>query len=41
MSDSINRLILIEMITEKQFNLLSDKIKDIERHFYRISNNDK
>jgi len=31
MNDSINRLIIIELITEMQFNLLNDKIKSLEK----------
>jgi hypothetical protein len=31
MNDSINRLIIIELITETQFNLLHDKIKSLEK----------
>jgi len=30
-NDSINRLIIIELITEQQFSLLHDKIKDLEK----------
>jgi uncharacterized membrane protein YobD (UPF0266 family) len=31
MNDSINRLIKIELITEQQFSLLYDKVKDLEK----------
>lgn len=31
MNDSINRLIKIELITEIEFNLLHDKVKDLEK----------
>ena len=31
MNDSINRLITIELITEEQFSLLHDKVKDLEK----------
>ena len=39
--DSIRRLTLIELITEQQFKILSDKVKDLENNQYRISQNDK
>jgi hypothetical protein len=32
MNDSIKRLIMIELITEEQFNLLHDKVKNLEKH---------
>ena len=31
MNDSINRLITIELITEQQFGLLHDKVKNLEK----------
>lgn len=31
MNDSINRLIKIEIITEQQFNLLHDEVKDLRK----------
>jgi K+/H+ antiporter YhaU regulatory subunit KhtT len=31
MNDSINRLIMIELITEEQFNLLHDEVKDLRK----------
>ena len=37
MNDSINRLIMIEIITEEQFSILSDKVKQLERNNNRIS----
>jgi hypothetical protein len=30
--DSVNRLILIELITEEQFNLLQDKVEALENY---------
>ncbi len=30
-NDSINRLIKIEIITEEQFNLLHDEVKDLQK----------
>jgi hypothetical protein len=32
MQDSVHNLIKIEMITEQQFNLLYDKVQDLENH---------
>jgi len=37
MNDSINRLIMIEIITEEQFSILSDKVQQLERNNNRIS----
>lgn len=31
MNDSINRLIMIELISEEQFNLLHDEVKDLRK----------
>ena len=31
MNDSINRLIMIELITEEQFNLLHEDVKDLQK----------
>lgn len=31
MNDSINRLIMIELITETEFNLLHEKVKSLEK----------
>jgi hypothetical protein len=35
MNDSINRLIMIELITEEQFNLLHDEVKDLRKRSRR------
>ena len=35
--DSVNRLIMIEIITEEQFSILSDKVQQLERNNNRIS----
>jgi hypothetical protein len=29
--DSVNRLIMIEIITEQQFNLLQERVQDLEK----------
>jgi uncharacterized membrane protein YobD (UPF0266 family) len=31
MNDSINRLTMIELLTEMEFNLLRDKVKELEK----------
>lgn len=31
MNDSINRLIIIELISEEQFNLLHEELKDLQK----------
>lgn len=33
---SLNRLIIVELITEQQFNLLHDRIKTLERNFHVV-----
>ena len=35
MSDSINRLIMIELITEEQFDLLHEDVKDLQKRSRR------
>ena len=39
MNDSINRLIIIELITEQQFDLLNQKVLKLERVNQRLSMN--
>lgn len=39
MNSSVNRLILIELISEQQLKLLNDRMDDIEKRYYRISSN--
>jgi len=40
MNNSVNRLILTELISEQQLKLLDDRIENIEKRYYRISKND-
>ena len=40
MDDSIKRLTMIELITEQQFNLLTDKVERLERMNGRIGMKD-
>ena len=40
-NDSVDRLILIEMITEQQFNIMKDRVDDLENKHYRMSYNEQ